>query len=74
MACTAGFDADTSILKQITEIVVELKSASQSDIAAFFKWVTQSVAQSSQKIQTGNKEVSGLDELPTPPTEINVIP
>jgi uncharacterized protein YegL len=74
VACTAGFDADTSILKQITEIVVELKSASQSDIAAFFKWVTQSVAQSSQKIQTGNKEVSGLDELPTPPTEINVIP
>ncbi|MFX0135584.1 MAG: VWA domain-containing protein [Candidatus Hodarchaeota archaeon] len=75
VACAAGLDAETSVLKQITELVVELKSASASDISAFFKWVTQSVTQSSQKVQTGGEEdVSGLDELPPPPPEINVVP
>ena len=74
VACAAGFNADTNVLKQITEIVVELKSASANDISAFFKWVTQSVTQSSQKVQTGDEDISGLDELPPPPPEINVVP
>jgi len=75
VACAAGFDADTSTLKQITEIVVELKSASSNDIAAFFKWVTQSVSQGSQKVQSGGDvDATGLDALPPPPPEINVVP
>ena len=74
VACAAGFDADTNILKQITEIVVELKSASKNDIAAFFKWVTASITTGSQKIQTGEEEEKGgLDELPPPPPELNPV-
>lgn len=74
VACAAGFHADTGVLKQITEIVVELKSASSGDIATFFRWVTQSVTQSSQKVHTNQEEISGLDELPPPPPEINIVP
>jgi len=74
IACAAGFDADTNILKQITENVVELKSASKKDIAKFFEWVTASVSTGSQKVQTGEEEdQGGLDELPPPPPELNVV-
>jgi len=73
IACAAGFDADTNALKQITEIVVELKSASKNDIVAFFKWVTASVTTGSQKIQAGGEEKAGLGELPPPPPELNVV-
>ena len=74
VACAAGFNADTNILKQITESVVELKSSSKNDIAAFFKWVTASVTTGSQKVQTGEEEEKGgLGELPPPPPELNVI-
>ncbi len=38
IACAAGFDADTNILKQITDNVVHLNSAGFADIRAFFKW------------------------------------
>jgi len=74
VACAAGFSADTSVLKQITECVVELKSASKSDIAAFFKWVTASVTTKSQKVDTGkDDDKGGLGELPPPPPELNVV-
>lgn len=73
VACAAGFDADTNVLKQITESVVELKSANQSDIAAFFKWVTQSVTQQSQKVDTGGEQDDNIGELPPPPPEISVV-
>jgi uncharacterized protein YegL len=74
IACAAGFNADVKVLKQITESVVQLKDASTSDIAAFFKWVTASVTQQSQKVDVTGKDTTGLDELPPPPPEINVVP
>lgn len=74
IACAAGFDADTNILKQITENVVQLHSASSGDLAAFFKWVTDTIVKGSQKIETGGEKVSGMNELPPPPPEINVVP
>ncbi len=73
IACAAGFDADTNILKQITDNVVQLHSSSSGDLAAFFKWVTDSITQGSQKVETGGEEVSGMNELPPPPPEIDVI-
>lgn len=45
IACAAGFDADINMLKQITDNVVELKSASASDITSFFKWQSVSVSE-----------------------------
>lgn len=73
VACAAGQGADTSVLKQITEVVVHLDTADSSTIKAFFKWVSASISIGSQKIDQGHKEVTGLDDLPPPPPEINVV-
>ena len=73
VACAAGQGADTNILKQVTEIVVQLDTADSSTIKAFFKWVSASVSTTSTKVETGGKEVTGLNELPPPPPEVNIV-
>jgi uncharacterized protein YegL len=73
VACAAGQGADTSILKQITEIVVQLDTADSNTIKAFFKWVSASVSTGSQKVDSGHKDITGLSDLPPPPPEINVV-
>lgn len=73
VACAAGQGADTTILKQITEVVVQLDTADANTIKAFFKWVSASVSTGSQKVDSGQKEVSGLGDLPPPPPEVNVV-
>ena len=73
IACAAGHNADTSILKQITEVVVELATADTNTIKAFFKWVSASISTGSQKVDAGQKEVNGLNDLPPPPPEVNVV-
>ncbi|MFC2504085.1 MAG: VWA domain-containing protein, partial [Cardiobacterium sp.] len=72
VACAAGPGADTRTLKRITETVVSLDTADSSTLKSFFKWVSASISVSSQKIESG-KEVSGLDELPPPPPELNIV-
>lgn len=72
VACAAGFDANTKILKQITKNVVQLGSTSANDIAAFFKWVTASISSGSQKVNV-SEENGGLGDLPPPPPELNII-
>jgi uncharacterized protein YegL len=73
VACAAGHAADTSVLKQITEVVVEMATADSNAIKAFFKWVSASVSTGSQKVDAGQKEVTGLSDLPPPPPEVNVV-
>ncbi len=73
VACAAGHGADTSVLKQITEVVVQLDTADSNTIKAFFKWVSASVSTGSQKVDQGQKEVIGLGDLPPPPPEVNVV-
>jgi uncharacterized protein YegL len=73
VACAAGQAVDTSILKQITEVVVQLDTADSASFKAFFKWVSASISTSSAKIEEGAKEVGGLSELPPPPPEVNVV-
>ena len=72
VACAAGAGADANLLKQVTPNVVMLDTADSSTIKAFFKWVSASISTSSQKIDA-NKEVGGLQELPPPPPEVNVV-
>ena len=72
VACAAGPSADTATLKRITETVVSLDTADATSIKSFFQWVSSSISVSSQKIESG-KEVSGLDELPPPPPELNIV-
>lgn len=73
VACAAGSAADTNVLKQITDVVVQLDTADSATIKAFFKWVSASISTGSQKIETGGKEVGGLNELPPPPPEVNIV-
>lgn len=72
VACAAGSAADSNTLKQITETVVSLDTADAASIKSFFKWVSSSISVSSKKIELG-KEPNGLDELPPPPPELNVV-
>jgi uncharacterized protein YegL len=72
VACAAGQGADTNVLKQITENVVQLDTADSTSIKAFFKWVSASVSAGSVKVDSGN-EVTGIGELPPPPPEVNVV-
>jgi uncharacterized protein YegL len=73
IACAAGANANVTALKQITESVVSLDTADSSTISAFFKWVSASISTGSQKVETAGKEVAGLQELPPPPPEINIV-
>ena len=73
VACAAGTGADTTVLKQITENVVALDTADTASLRAFFKWVSASISTGSQKVESGGKEIAGLNELPPPPAEINVV-
>ena len=73
IACAAGQGANTNVLKQVTDTVVQLDTADSSTIKSFFKWVSASISTGSQKIETGGQEVTGLNELPPPPPEVNVV-
>lgn len=73
VACAAGNGADVNLLKQITNTVVSLDTADAATIKAFFKWVSASVSTGSQKVEGGDKEVTGLNELPPPPPEVNIV-
>lgn len=73
VACAAGTSANTEVLKQITEHVVQLDTTDQNTIKAFFKWVSASISTGSQKIETGGNEIKTLGELPPPPPEVNVV-
>lgn len=72
VACAAGSNADTSILRQITENVVMIDTDMNS-ISKFFAWVTASIGVSSTKVEDSGKEVSGMNELPPPPSELNIV-
>ncbi|MBC3907695.1 vWA domain-containing protein [Undibacterium umbellatum] len=73
IACAAGPNANTSHLSQITDSVVKLDTADSNTIKAFFKWVSASIATTSQKVDLQKKETTGLSDLPPPPPEVNVV-
>ncbi len=67
----AGMGADKSTLLKLSELVVELDTDANS-IASFFKWVTASITTASKSVNDG-KNVNGLNELPPPPSELNIV-
>jgi uncharacterized protein YegL len=73
IACAAGSGADEYLLKKITEIVVKLNNLQPDDLKAYFKWVSQSIKQTSQSVA----QVMADDQpitLPPPPPGITIIP
>jgi uncharacterized protein YegL len=73
IACAAGPNANAQELQRITESVVRLDTADSNTIRAFFKWVSASIATTSQKVDLSKKEANGLADLPPPPPEVNVV-
>ncbi|MET3879247.1 VWA domain-containing protein [Chitinophaga sp. OAE865] len=73
VACAAGSGADTTVLKQITENVLSLDTTDSQSIARFFTWVTASIGVTSTRVEDTGKEVIGLNELPPPPAELNIV-
>ena len=63
----------TKILKQITENVLRLDTADSQSISKFFAWVTASIGINSTKVEDTGKQVTGLNELPPPPKELNIV-
>lgn len=72
IACAAGPEVDTFILKQITENVIELGKMDNSTLEGFFKWVSASVATVSQRIDLGKDDVRGLAQLPALPNNVTL--
>lgn len=73
VGCAAGSGADDTVLRQITESVVRLDNADSESISKFFQWVTASISTSSTKVEESGKEVTGLDQLPPPPSELVIV-
>ncbi|WP_300671086.1 VWA domain-containing protein [Soonwooa sp.] len=73
VGCAAGSGADDKILKQITNSVVRLDNADSESISKFFQWVTASISTTSTKVEETGIELSGLDQLPPPPSELVIV-
>ncbi|NES99791.1 MAG: VWA domain-containing protein [Sphaerospermopsis sp. SIO1G1] len=73
IACAAGSGADEYLLKKITEIVVKLNNLQPDDLKAYFKWVSQSIKQTSQSVAQVMADDQPIN-LPPPPPGITIIP
>lgn len=67
IACAAGFKADATALKRLTDTVVSLDTMDSSTFSGFFQWVSATVSSSQNSSQVDNFD------LPPPPAEINVV-
>lgn len=70
--CSVANEDASSVLKQLAEGIVYLPTADSATITAFFKWVTQSISMSSQKVDS-NQGDAVIGDLPPPPPEINFV-
>ena len=73
VGCAAGSGADDSVLKQITESVVRLDNADSESIAKFFQWVTASISTCSTKVEDCGIDLTKMDQLPPPPSELVIV-
>lgn len=68
VACAAGPKAKESVLRELTDQVVRLDTMDTAAFSSFFKWISTSVSAG-----RGSTGVSGADDLPPPPPEIQII-
>lgn len=73
VGCAAGSGADDSVLRQITESVVRLNNADAESIGKFFQWVTASISTSSTKVEDSGIDLTKMDQLPPPPSELVIV-
>ena len=73
VACAVN-NGDIDVLRKIAgDAVVRLDTSDSSAMSKFFKWVSASVSNNSKAVETAGKEVEGLDQLPPPPPEIQIV-
>lgn len=65
VAVSFGDDADTNILKDLTENVLHFKNSTEEDYKKFFKWVTESIKTSSVSIESNQSgfELAKIDGI-----------
>lgn len=71
IACAAGPDADSSILKHITEIVVLLNNLQPETLREYFRWVSSSIKVTSVSVA---QKADAPINLPPPPPQIVIVP
>ena len=74
IAVACGDQGDTNALKAVTETVLVMKDMSPDAFSQFFKWVSASVTQTSQKVGASPGAAAGGVALPPPPAPITLIP
>lgn len=73
VACAVN-KGEIKVLQKIAgDAVVRLDTSDSSAMSKFFKWVSASVSNNSKAVETAGKEVEGLDQLPPPPPEIQIV-
>lgn len=73
IACAAGSGADSTLLKRITEVVVEITNLQPEALKAFFKWVSSSIKTTSQSVAQVTGDAAPVN-LPPPPPQIQIVP
>jgi uncharacterized protein YegL len=71
IACAAGCGANSTLLKRITEIVVEINNLQPDTLKAFFRWVSSSIKTTSQSVAQGG---GAAPAMPPPPPQIQIVP
>jgi len=74
IALACGDAAPANALKDITESVLQMRDMSPGAFKQFFKWVSQSIKQTSQKCSASPNDVASGISLPPPPQGITIVP
>ena len=74
IAVAVGESVDTSVLKTLSNTVLVMKDASPTAFGAFFKWVSDSIKQTSAKCGAQPNAAAGGIALPPPPPGIIIVP
>ena len=73
VGCAAGNNADDKVLKEISDQVVRLSNTDADSIGKFFQWVSASIATTSTKVEETGIDLTKKDQLPPPPSELEIV-
>lgn len=71
IACAAGSNADTKVLKAVTDNVLMMNTLSAGDFSKFFRWVSSSVKMTSVSVDA---RPGGAVQLPPAPDGFVIVP
>lgn len=73
VAAALGRHVHLEVLQELTPDVVYTNETDSKALKSYFKWVTSSISVRSQSVGSGQTDTGGLNQLPPPPPEINVV-